>query len=634
MTDLLTGRAAGRATVLLVDDEAEILTALTDLLEDGFRVASTTRPEEALAMLEDGLRPSVILSDQRMPGLTGDAFLERARAFSDAEALLLTGYAELDAVVGALNRGRIAGYAAKPWEPAGLLAMVGAASERHALRAALEAERALLRGLLDNLPEQLSFKDAAGRFLRVNAAKAAALGRSVDELLGRREAEFVPPGEAAGLERAERAALGEGAVTELAETRGPGPEGGTRWLQVERVPLGDGVLVTVGRDVTEARRIEGRLRQADKMQALGTMAGGVAHDFNNLLTAILGSLQLAGRRVEGAPGGAPELTRLLRNATAAAERGSALTRRLLSFSRRSELAPRSVPVNRLILGMDELLARTLGAADGGSVEVRRELRAEPDTVRIDPEELELALLNLCINARDAMPGGGAITLSTAVATLGPDEVPEASAGPHLRVAVADTGTGMPPEVLSRVLEPFFTTKEIGKGTGLGLPMVYGLVRQSGGGLTIESAPGMGTRVALYLPLGGAAEAAAGDAAEEAPPAAAPARVLVVDDDATVREVTAGFLADLGHETVEAEDGPAALRALRDDPGIRLMVADFAMPRMTGGELSERARAMRPDLPILLVTGYAELTTLPAGIPVLHKPYRHLDLAEQVAVLLR
>ncbi|WP_338661398.1 response regulator [Pararoseomonas sp. SCSIO 73927] len=617
----------GRATILLVDDEAEILTALTDLLEDEFEVVSTTRPEEALGMLAGGLRPAVILSDQRMPGLTGDVFLERARAHSDAEALLLTGYAELDAVVGAVNRGRIAGYAAKPWEPAALLSMVTAARDRHGLRRALETERALMRGLLENLPEQLSFKDAAGRFIRLNGPKAAALGGTVESLLGRRESELLPAEAASRLARAEAGALAEGAVSELVEEAGE--EGGSRWMQVSRVALGGGVLVTIGRDVTEARQMEARLRQADKMQALGTMAGGVAHDFNNLLTAILGSLQLAGRRVGEDPG----LRRLLRNATMAAERGSALTRRLLAFSRRNELALRTVSVNALVLGMGDLLARSLGGPNGSTVELRRRLAPEPVTAMVDPEQLELALLNLCINARDAMPNGGTITIATEDVTVAAEQVPDLPAGDYVRVTVADTGTGMPPEVLARVLEPFFTTKEVGKGTGLGLPMVYGLVQQSGGGLTIESRPGEGTRVALYLPAGDGAATQAGAEAREVAPAREPVRVLVVDDDATVREVTAGFLADLGHETVEADDGIAALRVLESDPSVRLMVADFAMPRMTGAELSERARVMRPDLPILLVTGYAELAALAANIPVLHKPYRQADLAEHVAVLL-
>ncbi|WP_426959320.1 response regulator [Muricoccus radiodurans] len=613
-----------RGTILLVDDEPEILTALTDLLEDDYDVLSTTSPAQALDMLRDGAagEVSVILSDQRMPGMTGDVFLERARALTDAQAILLTGYAELEAVVGAVNRGRIAGYAAKPWEPTALRGMVEGAHERHRLARALETERTLLRGLLENTPDLLSFKDAEGRFIRLNEAKARSLGTTAAAALGRREAAFLPPTSAAQLTRAEE--LAAQAPQESLEER-PAEDAPTRWFHVSRIPLRNGLLVAIERDVTEARKMEARLRQADKMQALGTMAGGVAHDFNNLLTAILGSLQLAGRRV----GDNPALIRLLRNATLAAERGSALTRRLLSFSRQHELAPRTVEVNGLIRGMGDLLARTLG----GTVEVRRELAPQPWPAQVDPDQLELALLNLCINARDAMPGGGAITLGTRNATVAEGEVAELPAGDYLAVSVADQGTGMSPEVLARVFEPFFTTKEVGKGTGLGLSMVYGLTRQSGGSITIESTPGEGTRVTLYLPR--ATDTETDETGEEPamPPPQPASRVLVVDDEATVREVTAGFLSDLGHETLEAADGDAALRMLESDPSIALLVADFAMPRMNGAELSERARAMRPGLPILVVTGYAELAKLSADIPVLHKPYRQQDLAEHVAVLL-
>jgi PAS domain S-box-containing protein len=613
-----------RGTVLLVDDEPEILTALTDLLEDSYEVVSTTSPAAALKMLREGIPVSVILSDQRMPGMTGDVFLERARAFSDAEALLLSGYAELDAVVGALNRGRIAGYAAKPWEPSALQAMVAGAQERYRLRRALETERALLRGLLDNSPDLISFKDAEGRFIRLNAAKAASLGTTVEASLGRSEGAFLTPEAAAQLARAERIAMAEGPVAELVE-QPCGEEGMARWMQVSRIPLKDGMMVTIARDVTEARQMEARLRQADKMQALGTMAGGVAHDFNNLLTAILGSLQLARRRA----GDAPPLQRLLNNATLAAERGSALTRRLLSFSRQHDLAPRTVEVNRLILGMGDLLSRTLG----GTVEVRRALSADTWQASVDPDQLELALLNLCINARDAMPGGGIITLTTRNAVAGANEIPELAAGEYVAVSVRDCGTGMAPELLTRVFEPFFTTKEVGKGTGLGLSMVYGLTRQSGGSVTLESRLGEGTCVTLYLPRArsGVVREVGEDPGLPAPQR--PVRVLVVDDDAAVREVTAAFLSELGHDAVEAADGEAALRVLEADPSVMLMVVDFAMPRMTGAELADRARAMRPGLPILVVTGYAELAKLAQDIPVLHKPYRHADLAQQVAALL-
>ncbi|MFT8245996.1 response regulator [Roseomonas sp. BN140053] len=618
-----------RGTILLVDDEAEILTALQDLLEDEYEVLATTSPFDALTLLERGQTVSVILSDQRMPGLTGDAFLARARDLTRAEALMLTGYADLEAVVAALNHGRIAGYSAKPWDPPALRAMVASAYSRWQLTRALETEQALLRGLLDNSADALSFKDAQGRFVRLNAHKAAELGTEVAQALGRREAAFLAPEAAAALALAEAAAMNSGTAQETLEER-PGSDGQPRWWQVSRTPIRPGsgapeFLVSVEREVTESRRLEARLRQADKMQALGTMAGGIAHDFNNLLTAILGSLHLAARHA----GDPVRLDRMLRNATLAAERGSALTQRLLSFSRQRDLAMRAVDMNQLVAGMDDLVTRSLG----GTVQVRHAPAPELWPATVDPGQLELALLNLCINARDAMPGGGTLTLATRNARLEAEEG-ELAAGDYAVLSVCDTGTGMTPEVLARVFEPFFTTKEVGKGTGLGLSMVYGLCRQAGGAVRVRSTPGEGTCVEMFLPRSAAPAEAVDDGSQAATPDDARAGcILVVDDDPTVREVTLGFLNDLGHRTRGAENGTVALNLLRSDPTIDLMVADLAMPEMTGAELAVQARQLRPQLPVLLVTGYAEQDKIPRDHPVLQKPFQQDDLARSVAELL-
>ncbi|WP_145137085.1 response regulator [Roseomonas gilardii] len=615
-----------RGTILLVDDEAEIVTALQDLFEDEYDVLATTSPIDALRLLQREPDVSVILSDQRMPGMTGAQMLARARELTHAEALLLTGYADLDAVISALNKGRIAGYSPKPWDPVALRGLVGSAHERWTLARALETERSLLHGLLDNSPGRLSFKDAQGRFVRLNAAKAESMGRSVAESLGRREQEFLPSEAAEALTRIEAEALrGRGSADAVEEER---QEGETRWFAVSRVPVirqdAPAFLVTMEHEITERRNLEARLRQADKMQALGTMAGGVAHDFNNLLTAILGNLQLALRT---APEGSRQ-QRQLRNAIAAAERGSGLTQRLLSFSRQRDLDLRPVDANGLVQGMEDLFSRTLG----GLIRIEHDLAPDLAPVLVDPGQLELALLNLCINARDAMPEGGVLTLGTDRARVEAGDVPELKPGDYAVLSVRDTGSGMAPEVLSHAFEPFFTTKEVGKGTGLGLSMVYGLMRQSGGGIRLQSELGRGTLVELFLPLSGQPGPKESPAGTTPLPRTRPLRILVVDDDPAVREVTATFLEELGHEILEAGDGPSALRTL-ETAEIDLMVADLAMPLMSGAELAATVKASHPRMPVLLVTGYAELDKLPKEYPLLHKPFRQADLARCIQELM-
>ena len=484
-----------RGTILIVDDEPEILTALRDQLEDEFDVWSAVSPVTALEILADEPSISVIVSDQRMPEMTGDVMLTRAREISDAQTILLTGYADLGAVVDAINHGRISAYAQKPWEPALLMSMVANAHEQCELRRALRQEQALLRGLMDGSQNALSFKDAAGRFVRLNAAKAAALGRAAEACLGHLEQELAAsPEDAARITEADAEAMALGRAVERLEERG-----GTtapRSMQVNRVPIAgpDGrpaYLAVLEHDVTDRRLMENRLHQAEKMQALGTMAGGVAHDFNNLLTAILGSLELAVRRNENDA----RLQRLLENATMAAERGTTLTQRLLTFSRQRDLALRSVKANELIHEVQDLILRSIGTR----IEVREELAQGLWPAHVDPDQLELALLNLCINARDAMEGEGCLTLLTRNLVVSPAEAGDLTPGDYVSVAVRDTGPGMSPEVIARVFEPFFTTKPVGKGTGLGLSMVYGLAQQAGGVARVVCPPGGGTLVEIVLP---------------------------------------------------------------------------------------------------------------------------------------
>ncbi|WP_375453512.1 response regulator [uncultured Methylobacterium sp.] len=614
-----------RGTILAVDDEPDILIALEDLFEDTYRIVTATKPADALAILRADPDIAVVLSDQRMPGMTGDALLAEVRGFHDAQAILLTGYADITAVIGALNRGGIIGYVTKPWDADLLLGTVRNAFERHALGRELATERALLRGLLDHSADAISFKDTEGRFLRLNARKAALLGQDVAACLGRREADLLGARAAESAE-ADAAAIRSGETGETVSAEGP--VGAQRWSHVVRVPI-RGVsgrtahLATIERDVTEQKSLEARLRQSDKMQALGTLAGGIAHDFNNLLTAILGSLELATPKIQDQP----RVQRLIENARGAAERGASLTKRLLSFSRANDLRARPTDVNALVEGMNALLGRSLG----GLVTVETRLDPALPPAQVDPDQLELAILNLCINARDAMPEGGAITIETASLTI--DDDPDLAPGTYVGVSVIDAGEGILPEILARVCEPFFTTKPVGQGTGLGLAMVFGLAQQSQGRLRIDSRVGHGTRVDLALPVATSAAEAEDAATGPAPTAARPASILVVDDDAEVRHVTASFLNGFGYSETEAEDGATAL-ALLEHRRFDLVVADLAMPGMTGVELAAEVRSRWSEVPVLILTGHAEAVQIPHGLPVLTKPFQSAELARRVSSLLQ
>ncbi|NBJ10478.1 response regulator [Microvirga arsenatis] len=612
-------------TILVVDDEPDILIALEDLFENDYRVITATSPTQALDILQHEPEIAIIISDQRMPEMQGDEFLAKARNVTDAEAILLTGYADLKAVIGAVNKGRIMAYVPKPWDPAALTNMVAAAYQRRMLARELDTERALLHGLMESTGDLISFKDLEGRFVRLNAGKAQSLGCAAGDCLGHRERDFLSPERAAMIEEAERRAIAARQPAEIIEER-TSPNGTTQWFLVNHIPILDESgavtnLATIERDITERKLMEMRLRQADKMQALGTLAGGVAHDFNNLLMAVLGSLDLASRRAPDDP----RLTRLLQNATYAAERGASLTQRLLSFSRQRDLRLQAVDVNEVILGMSDLLTRTLG----GVIRIERQLSDGLWTAMVDPDQLELAILNLCINARDAMAESGTLTLSTRNEAVTEGRITDLNAGEYVVISVADTGTGIPPEVLSRVLEPFFTTKEVGKGTGLGLPMVYGLAQQSGGTVTIHSTVGVGTRVELYLSRAAAEKVDGAREEEVVAPDAPKVRVLLVDDDAEVRTVTAAYLTEMGHRVVEAADGASALDILKADDQLDILIADFAMPGMTGTDLADRAREIRPALGVMLVTGYADPKRMPDGYLMLHKPFTRADLAAKV-----
>jgi signal transduction histidine kinase len=379
-------------------------------------------------------------------------------------------------------------------------------------------------------------------------------------------------------------------------------------------------------DITGVKQAEERLRQAQKMEAVGQLTGGVAHDFNNLLAVILGQAELLADRLGDDD---PSLRGVVRAAT----RGAQLTQRLLAFSRRQSLVPEAIDLNALVAGMMELLRRTLGE----TIEIELLPGAELWNTLADPGQVENALLNLAINARDAMPEGGKLIVIIDNVTLGDADAnayAEAGAGDYVRLSVADTGIGMSAEVRERALEPFFTTKDVGQGSGLGLPMVYGFVRQSGGFVSIDSEQGRGTTVAIYLPRA--------RIPERQPEKPAPAEeqvgrgetILVVEDDPDVRQLTVTMLASLGYQVFEAADGNAALEMLNGTPAVELMLSDVVLSGgMSGPHLADEAKRRHTDIKVLFMSGYVARTIEQqppeVGAGLLKKPFRRRELAAKV-----
>jgi CheY-like chemotaxis protein len=359
------------------------------------------------------------------------------------------------------------------------------------------------------------------------------------------------------------------------------------------------------------------------MEAIGQLTGGIAHDFNNLLMAVLGSLELLRKRMPPDP----RLTPLIDNAVQGAERGAALTQRMLAFARKQELKLEPVRLNQLIPSMIGLLQPSLGPG----IVIETDLPEDLPAVLSDPSQLEVALLNLAVNARDAMGENGVIRFTASPETVAATQPGGLASGSYVRLAVSDTGEGMDPDTLARATEPFFTTKGVGKGTGLGLAMVHGVAAQSGGQLRLSSKLGEGATAELWLPVGGQ-ETKAADSPAEAPQAPTPRlKVLAVDDDSLVLVNTAYMLEDLGHTVVQAGSGAEALEILGAGEPFDLVVTDQAMPQMTGLQLAEHVAATRPELPIVLATGYAELSPgVDPGLARLAKPFTQRELALAIA----
>jgi PAS domain S-box-containing protein len=469
--------------------------------------------------------------------------------------------------------------------------------------------------------------DLDGTISSINPAWTQILGWRDTDLLGAKLIEFVAAEDRPRLE-SELLALARGTAPKLIELAMRTNSGGIRRIEWSAVAV-DNLLQAVGRDVTAEREAEEALRKTEealrhsqKMEAIGQLTGGIAHDFNNMLTAIIGSMEVLRRRISA--GRYEDVQKFMDGAIGAANRAAALTHRLLAFARRQPLDPKAIDINQLVRGMDELLRRTIGE----DVKLQIELAGENWLALTDGHQLENAILNLAINARDAMPGGGTLSIRTSREVLeemqrhGQEEI---DAGDYIVVHVSDTGIGMSPETLKKVFEPFFTTKPIGQGTGLGLSMIYGFARQSRGHVQIESTEGKGTTFRLYLPryLGGADVQKVGMPTDMA--TGSGERVLLIEDDSAVRLIISDLLRELGYSCIEVGDGQAALPMLTSNTPFDLLITDVGLPGMNGRQIADVARKHRPNLKILFVTGYAERATgegkfLERGMEMVTKPF--------------
>ena len=683
----LTGDNPGQRVNLdrlsvLVDQRLKILATTLDLARDG-------QLRRAIDLVREGQGKAVMDAARAVIAavMSQEQSLLRARERATARAALTARLYLVALALGAAVSAAAAGVGAVSWVRADrrlrLLEAVREANEsRDASEKKAATAAALVAAIGEATPDLMFAKDRQGRMLYANPSTLALIGKPAEQVLGLTDLDWAADrAEAETIVATDRRIMQSGAV-EVVEELFTDPTGSTRTFRSTKSPLRDASGAVIGlagvtADVTEARlaqekltnanaelerrvsertvelkgaldrvlaetaqraMVEEQVRQMQKAEAVGQLTGGIAHDFNNMLAIVIGSLEMAKRRLTTDPSRA----RLgIEHAEEGARRAAQLTARLLAFARQQPLAPVGLDANQLVSGMSELVRRTIG--EQIHVETVRAGGLWPTYA--DAAQLENALLNLCINARDSMPDGGHLTIETANAHLDDDYAlhnPSAAAGQYVLICVTDTGSGMPPEVIERAFDPFYTTKGVGKGTGLGLSQVQGFIKQSGGHVKIYSEPGHGTSVKIYLPrhFGKAAEPGLRDTPDTALPRAVNAeRILVVEDEPFVRNVTVESLRELGYVVVHAGDGKTALDILSADLSFDLLFTDVVMPNMNGRRLAEAALKQMPDLKILYTTGYTRDAgvvhngVLDPGVAFLAKPFTLDALARKVRAVL-
>lgn len=500
-----------------------------------------------------------------------------------------------------------------------------------------EFSDSLLGALLEAAVDAIIITDGRGRIVRVNGAASRLFGFETRDLVGTSVERLLPEGERSS----HRGAMARYLRTEAARIVGTGRDVEALRADGSLAPVhlsvgharieGHDFFVAIMHDVSHRLAVEKALDQAHRMEALGVLTGGVAHDFNNILTVITGNLELLERSLKD-----ERQHSLIRDALDAAELGADLTSKLLALGRKSPLAPHLIDPVEAVETTLSLLRRTLGPR----IEVRLNVNGNVWPVRVDPAQLQTALINLALNAQDAMPEGGEITV--AIANVPVDDTylageMDIAQGPYVRISLTDTGTGMAPEVQRRAFEPFFTTKPSGKGTGLGLAMVYGFAGQSGGKATLYSEPGLGTTVSLYFPAVTVGETLRKPVSvQPADPGVSPGgRVLVVEDDETVRRLSVARIEALGYRTLAAASADEALALIGTDRDVDVLFADIVMPgTLNGHDLARRVRTDHPEIAVLLTSGFAGGAGAAAAeeFPILHKPYRQSDLATRLRIL--